>query len=57
MTRPKFWTPQMTAWCLALAGAFVVFVSGGCGLLRRMTQGEPRMEVLPAPAEPLDQRR
>ncbi len=35
MTRPTFWTPQTAAWSLALAGAFVVFVSGGCGLIQK----------------------
>lgn len=34
MDRTKFWTPQTAAWALAVAGAFVVFVSGGCGIIR-----------------------
>ena len=40
MRRPHTWA-LWGAWGLAVCGAFVVFVSGGCGLLRRMTQGEP----------------
>lgn len=56
MTRPKFWTPQTAAWTLALAGAVVVFVSGGCGLIQRAVRNarESHRPVLLPPAVPAE---
>lgn len=46
MRRPHTWA-IWGAWGLAVFGAFAVFVSGGCGLLRRAIHGDThRAEVM-----------
>jgi hypothetical protein len=46
MRRPHTWA-IWGSWGLAVFGAFVVFVGGGCGLLRRMTERDThRAEVV-----------
>lgn len=41
MQRLNRWIP-FAGWGLAVVGAMAVFVSGGCGLLRRVINGPPQ---------------